>query len=368
MSSKKFNPSDIGKPNGNFFGFPYSLEESNIILYPVCWDVTTSYKDGTSLGPQAIIDASVQLDFFDHHAPEAWTYGHGTVPIDKNQIKLNKELRAKAKQVIEALENGETENSATLKKLYKEINAGTKKMVDKVLFETEEYLEQGKVVGLVGGDHSTSLGLMKAIDKQFDSWGILQIDAHADLRDAYEGFKHSHASIMFNALNETTVDSLTQVGIRDLSPDEFNMTQEDFRITTFFDAAIQGQRYQGRTWESICSEIIMNLPQHVYISFDIDGLQPSLCPNTGTPVPGGLTIEEAIFLVHKIVLSGREIIAFDVVEVAPSKDPDNDWDANVGARVLYRLSNIAWLSKMINGIMESGMLDDDFLNGLDIDS
>lgn len=367
MTSKKYNPNDIGKPNGNFFGFPYSLEESNIVLYPVCWDVTTSYKDGTSLGPEAIIEASVQLDFFDPLAPEAWTYKHGTVPIDQDQIKTNKELRAKAKHVIEALENGTSPKSAELKKLYKDINAGTKQMVDKVLFDTEEYIEQGKIVGLIGGDHSTSLGLMKAIDKQYDSWGILQIDAHADLRVAYEGFKHSHASIMFNALQETTVDSITQVGIRDLSPDEHNLIVEDYRITTFFDTVMQNQRFQGRTWESICQEIIMNLPQNIYVSFDIDGLQPQLCPNTGTPVPGGLTLEEAIFLLHKIVLSGREIVGFDVVEVAPSKDSSNDWDANVGARLIYRLSNLAWLSKVFNGFAEGGMLDDDFLNGLDID-
>jgi len=84
-------------------------------------------------------------------------------------------------------------------------------MVDKVFFETEEYIKEGKMVGLVGGDHSTSLGLMKAIDEEYESWGILQIDAHADLRDAYEGFTHSHASIMFNALKETDVDSITQI-------------------------------------------------------------------------------------------------------------------------------------------------------------
>ena len=369
MSIKKFNPNGIGRPNGHFFGFPFNLEESSIILYPVCWDVTNSYKDGTSLGPKAIIDASVQLDFFDQMAPDAWNYGHGTVPIDAAQIALNTELRAKAKLVIEALENGESPKSAKLKKLYKEINTGTQKMVDKVFFETEEYIKEGKMVGLVGGDHSTSLGLMKAIDEEYESWGILQIDAHADLRDAYEGFTHSHASIMFNALKETDVDSITQIGIRDLSPDEFRTIQDEYRITTFYDAQIQSQRYQGRTWESICQEIIMNLPHYVYISFDIDGLMPSLCPNTGTPVPGGLNLEEAIFLIHKIFLSGRVIVAFDVVEVAPSKDLDNDWDANVGARLLYRLSNIAWLSKIINGIAaDGGMLDDDFLDGLDLNN
>lgn len=368
MSKIKFDPNDIAKPNGNFFGFPYTPDEANIILYPVCWDVTTSYKDGTSLGPKAMIDASVQLDFVDLISPEAWNYGHGTVPIDSAQLATNLELRAMAKTVIEALENGESPKSAKLKKLYKEINAGTKNMVDKVLFETQEYLEVGKVVGLVGGDHSTSLGLMKAVDKQYDSWGILQIDAHADLRNAYEGFTHSHASIMFNALEDTAVDSLVQVGIRDLSPDEFNMTQEDYRITTFFDSTIQGQRFQGRTWESICHEIITNLPHYVYVSFDIDGLVPSLCPNTGTPVPGGITLEEAIFLIHKVLLSGRVIVAFDVVEVAPSKDELNDWDANVGARLIYKLSNIAWLSKVLNDVLESGMLDDDFLDGLDIDN
>ena len=99
--------------------------------------------------------------------------------------------------------------------------------------------------------------------------------------------------------------------------------------------------FLGQTWKSQCDEIIGRLPQHVYISFDIDGLHPSLCPNTGTPVPGGLQLEEVNFLFKQLVMSGRKIIGFDLVEVSPG---GGDWDANVGARVLYSLFGYSWAS------------------------
>ena len=101
--------------------------------------------------------------------------------------------------------------------------------------------------------------------------------------------------------------------------------------------------FEGRTWDSICREMIQELPDKVYISFDIDGLDPKLCPNTGTPVPGGFSFQQAMYLIRKVVESGREIIGFDLCEVAPGDE--GDWDANVGARVLYRLNNFMNLSR-----------------------
>lgn len=348
MNSHDFDPGNVGVPNGQFFGFPYTLEEAQIAFLPICWDVTTSYGDGTSRGPLKMIDASVQLDFFDPSAPEAWTYGHATLEPDLDLLNENDLLREKAKVIIEALEQGKSPLHPTLAEHYEAINKGTSKMVDYVYNKTCELMDEGLLVGLVGGDHSTPLGYMKAIDERYESWGILQIDAHADLRIAYEGFKHSHASIMYNALQETSVDSIVQIGVRDLSPDEFDLTQNDFRIECFLDHVLKRQQFQGRSWESLCHEMISLMPSHVYVSFDIDGLDPSLCPNTGTPVPGGLNFDQAIFLIEALVLSGREIIGFDLVEVAEGEK--TDWNANVGARLLYRMSNLAYMSRQINQI------------------
>lgn len=204
-------------------------------------------------------------------------------------------------------------------------------------------MNEGKIVGLVGGDHSTPLGYMKAIGERHGSFGILHIDAHADLREAYEGFTYSHASIMFNALKEIpSLTRLTQVGIRDYCDAEAGMIKSDSRIKTFFDADLATERFGGTSWKELCSRIISTLPDKVYVSFDIDGLSPDNCPSTGTPVPGGLSFNEAVFLLSELSNSGKTIVGFDLNEVAPNPDNEDDqWDANVGARVLYKLCNFA---------------------------
>ncbi|MBA4077191.1 MAG: agmatinase, partial [Cyanobacteria bacterium PR.023] len=172
-----------------------------------------------------------------------------------------------------------------------------------------------------------------------DSFGILHIDAHADLRDAYEGFTYSHASIMFNAIKEPTLTKLVQVGIRDYCEMESDLVaSSDGRIVSFYDRDIKTKMFEGMSWMHICQEIVSQLPDEVYVSFDIDGLDPKLCPNTGTPVPGGLEYEQALYLVRMVAESGRVIIGFDVNEVAPGDE--DEWDANVGARLLYRLANL----------------------------
>ena len=186
--------------------------------------------------------------------------------------------------------------------------------------------------------------MMQALAAHFGNFGILQIDAHADLRDAYEGFEFSHASIMFNALKIPQVEKLVQVGIRDYCEAEFNITQHSKgRVKTFFDRDIKHEMYSGAQWESICDKIISELPQNIYLSFDIDGLDPKLCPNTGTPVAGGFETEQVLFLLEKIVRSGKKIIAFDINEISPGED---EWDANVGARLLYRISNLVHTSNL----------------------
>jgi agmatinase len=195
-------------------------------------------------------------------------------------------------------------------------------------------------VAMLGGDHSTPLGFIRALGEKYNRFGVLQIDAHADLRKAYEGFTYSHASIMYNALKLPAVGRLVQVGIRDYCDEELDvMKRAGGRIVTYFDQDIKEQLFGGTSWAAICDKIIADLPHDVYVSFDIDGLNPKLCPNTGTPVAGGFEFEEVAFLIKKLVKSGRKIIGFDLNEVAPGAD---DWDANVGARLLYHLCN--WMA------------------------
>ncbi|MCG8575093.1 MAG: arginase family protein, partial [Flavobacteriales bacterium] len=182
---------------------------------------------------------------------------------------------------------------------------------------------------------SCPLGLVQALAEQEGAFGILQIDAHADLRPAYEGFEYSHASIMWNVLKLPAVTKLVQVGIRDLCQQELDdIRSQPERIRTFFDAQLKDAQHRGEPWSETMRQIVETLPEKVYISFDIDGLDPKLCPNTGTPVPGGLEFDQALALIREVVRSGRQLIGFDLVEVSPGT---SEWDANVGARLLYNL-------------------------------
>lgn len=127
--------------------------------------------------------------------------------------------------------------------------------------QTKKFLTEGKLVGLLGGDHSTPLGFLRALSEQYNRFGILHIDAHADLRKAYEGFTYSHASIMYNALKLPAVNRLVQVGIRDFCEEEMQVIERGMgRVKTFFDQDIKAAQYSGKTWEMICHEIIKELP------------------------------------------------------------------------------------------------------------
>ena len=185
------------------------------------------------------------------------------------------------------------------------------------------------------------MGYLEALSERYDSFGILQIDAHMDLRKAYEHFTYSHASIFYNALSIPQLSKLVQVGIRDCCEEEVAMANHsDGKVKVISDQEIKAKQYQGISFVEICNYIVELLPEQVYVSFDIDGLDPKLCPNTGTPVPGVLDYNEAIFLIQTLVESGRKIIGFDLCEVAGSP---HEWDGNVGARVLYELT--CWMGK-----------------------
>jgi agmatinase len=303
----------------------------------VSWEATTSYGGGTSLGPQAILEASRQIDLFDFELGNFYEAGIAMAPTNKLVAQWNAAAKKLAQPVIKA--GGP--NSQKLKAAAEKVNAFSDKINTYVYLETKKYLAEGKVVGVVGGDHSTPFGAIQAHLEVYPKMGILHFDAHADMRDAYEGFKHSHASIMFNVLEDTSLNKLVQVGIRDFCEDEFILIgRNKNRVATFFDGALAEQKMTGKNWSAICDDVIAQLPQQVYVSFDIDGLDPRYCPHTGTPVPGGLDFQEAALMIKKVVKSGRKIVGFDLNEVAPSTDDADEWDANVGARLLYKLC--AW--------------------------
>lgn len=337
-----FNPNNPGIP-GNIFGLPYELEEAEIVLIPVPWDVTVSYTSGTANGPKGILDASPQIDYCIPNVYKPWELKVCLDKISDDILEKSQLLRADAEQYIEWVENGGSINSDHFNAIRDKINRASADLENWVSVKADHFLDQNKIVACLGGDHSTPLGLINALARRHDNFGILQIDAHMDLRKAYEGLEYSHASIMFNALKNENISHLVQVGIRDYCEEEVDYVQSSQgRVVTFYDQDMKEARFNGQTWKDQVERIVNALPDLVYVSFDIDGLNPSLCPNTGTPVPDGLSFNEATFLIRELVKSGRKIIGFDLSEVS---QVEGDWDANVGSRILYQLCAYTGISQ-----------------------
>lgn len=357
---KNFDPSGIGANNGNLFGLPFDFEDSDIVIIPVPWEVTVSYLPGTAYGPQAILDYSPQIDLYDFDVKDAWKKGIHLLPIPENWLNENNRLRPLALAYIDFLENSTTHGLHRLHELHElpskmqhivaEINQACLDLKNWVKNQAIEAIQQRKLVGVLGGEHSSPLGLLEALSEtlktQNENFGILQIDAHADLRKAYEGFEFSHASIMYNALQLPNISKLVSVGVRDICEYEIQLTeQSNERIVPFYDHILKTALLNGtKNWDDWCKEIVAHLPEKVYISFDIDGLSPALCPNTGTPVPGGLSWEQAMHLLNEVIRQNKTIIGFDLCEVSvgsyPPQDTQAEFNANVGSRVLYKLCNL----------------------------
>jgi agmatinase len=337
--SRAFDPGAAALDDAGIFGLPSTPEEARVVLVPVPWDATTSYRAGTSAGPAAIFEASMQVDLFDRENGRPYEAGIAMLPISEEVEGWNRAARASAEPIIEAggRIDGDDEEHRALQRALGEVNEASVRVNDWVRAQVRTQLDSGKIVGIVGGDHSVPFGAIAELSERHPGLGVLHIDAHADLREAYEGFTFSHASIMHNVITRLPkVAKLVQVGIRDFSEAEATMvTASAGRIVSYYDQDLQRNRLDGEPFRSVADRIVAELPTCVYVSFDIDGLDPAMCPNTGTPVPGGLSFHEATYLLSRLVAGGKRIVGFDLNEVAPG--PDSEWDANVGARLLYKI-------------------------------
>ena len=344
---KGFDPSQPGLADATIFGLPFTAAQSEIIIVPVPWEVTVSYGAGASKGPEAILESSYQVDLLHQLYPNLWKLGIFYDEAPEQWQTQSEFYKKKAAPIIEALENGENlNNHPKLKADLDEINTVCRKLHTEVKEKCKKWLALGKKVILLGGDHSTPLGYYEALAELHDDFGILHLDAHMDLRIAYEGFTYSHASIMYNALQLPQISKLVQVGIRDFCEEEVGIVKtQNGKIKVHTDNDIKTQLFEGKTWQELCDDFIAQLPKKVLVSFDIDGLNALYCPNTGTPVPGGMSYEQAAYLLNKLADSDKEIIGIDLVEVAPG---DNDWDGNVGARMLFNLCGVLAKSNGLN--------------------
>lgn len=335
-----FDPNAAAKPGSGIFGLPYNCMLSHVVLIPVPFEATTSYGGGASKGPAAIFDASKQVDLYDRIAGRPYERGIHMPEAPMGIPRLNRLAKDAAQLVIA---HRYDLSGTKLQKVLDTVNEAGAEVNAIVCNTTRTFIDEKKIVGIVGGDHSVSFGAIKAHAEVYGPIGVLQIDAHADLRKAYEGFTWSHASVMYNVMDLIPGVKLVQVGVRDYCEEEAALIESNPNINTFFDEKLQQAFDEGRSWGSVCKDIVGALPEKVYVSFDIDGLDPSLCPHTGTPVPGGLSFRHAVSLL-KAVAARRRIVGFDLVEVAPGEGND-EWDANVGARILYKLIGCTLLSQ-----------------------
>ncbi len=266
-----------------------TLENAQIVILPIPYDKTSTWIKGADKGPQAILEASYNLEFYDIETQtEVYKRGIYTAP-----------------PVTE--------------------NASPEQMVAAVRTATTKYLEQGKFVVTIGGEHSVSIGAIQAFAQKFDDLTVLQIDAHTDLRPTYLGSANNHACVMARARE---VANIVQVGIRSMDSSELPYV-EDHRI--FYAHDIVRSRGKDSQWQY---EVVDQLTSNVYITIDLDGFDPAVVPSTGTPEPGGLWYDEVLDLL-KLVDANVNIVGFDVVELCPN--PHSKASDFLAAKLIYQL-------------------------------
>ncbi len=337
-----FDPNAKASKDSGVFGLPYSFEEASLVFLPVPWEATTSYGAGASNGPSAILRASHQVDLFDLHVEKPYEAGL----FMASELEEIRAANAEGKALVtRILEEGDSLGEEELARSTARVNRLSSHVNDLVEREAESLLAKGKIIGLIGGDHACPLGALRALARREPSFGILHVDAHSDTRDAYEGFHNSHASIMNNVASEVPqVKRIVQVGIRDVCEEEVAFTTKGDRFRVHYDYAFQEAKMAGTPTRVLLDAMVRDLPDRIWVSFDIDGLDPRYCPDTGTPVPGGLDFAEAVLLLKRCVELGKTILGFDLCEVAEPTDNEDElsaaaaWNGNVGARLAYKLA------------------------------
>ncbi len=255
-----------------------SLDSARVLILPVSYEGTVSYGTGTGAGAMAIVDASRNMELYEEETDtEVYKVGIHTLP----------EFTAR-----------ETPDE----------------MMSELYGYTKELLKSGKFLCMLGGEHSVSAPIIKAHNETYEDLSVLQIDAHADLRDAYDGTPHSHASIMARVVKDMRIPSV-QVGIRSISGEEARSLKDDLPTKIFWARDIVGKT----DW---IDKAVDSLTENVYLTIDIDGLDPSIVPTTGTPEPGGLGWYETLTLIRKLTEKKR-VVGMDLVEYSYVENYDS---------------------------------------------
>jgi agmatinase len=281
-----------------------NFDNSEIAILSAPYEYTVSFGEGTNLGPEGIIEASHYVEFYDDEFDRELCFDRGICtlpPLDFSGLQ----------------------DSEGLTLIYNHV---------------KELLEANKFVVTLGGEHTISQSPIKAHFEKFPEMSILQFDAHSDLREEYEGTPLSHASIMARVKDFFPIDRITQVGIRAQCIEEAKLIKES-GINTFYASAIR-RGLHGNSWQKKVAETLGDL---IYVTFDVDYFDPSIMPSTGTPEPDGFFYSETLEIFREILKQGKQIIGFDVVELAPVNNlshPDM-----TAARLVYKILNFAFTAR-----------------------
>ncbi|MFT4202707.1 MAG: arginase family protein [Chitinophagaceae bacterium] len=334
-----FDPNAAGNPQYNIFGLPFSEDDARLVIQPVPWEATVNIYPGTARCITSIMRHSIHLDLWWKDHPNLWKQGIHIRESNQKILLKSDYLRKEAELLVGYTCCGKAVcDNDFMQRNLKEINAGSAYLNTWVYDHTKTILDKGKLAALLGGDHSICFGFVQALSEIHADFGILQIDAHCDLRKNFEGFTYSHASIMRNILDSfPQVSKLVQVGIRDFCEEECSYLHANTdRVKTFFDEDLNDRLDLGESWSAIARSIVDELPQQVYISFDIDGLKPYYCPSTNMPIVGGLEYNQLKTIFKLMKKAGKTIIGFDLCEIGNGRIGT---DAQVGAYILWDLCN-----------------------------
>lgn len=333
---------------GDYFGVPSSPEQSQLVLVSVPWDATAPAGAVASYAPDAIIEVSARMDPYDPISPDEWKNGFATDDVDYTLQDRSQLLRSDVEKLRSYAASGGSIMGQLADDYYarrqRRVDDGCRDMVASVRAVSAGWLRQGKVVGLVGGDHSTPQGLIEALAAREPGIGILHMDARCRLKARCEGFEYSCESLMYNVLkNVEGIGRVVQVSQRDFSATEHRVARESERIALYDTDRLASMRFDGASWREVCDAIVSELPSTVYVDFDISALSIENCPHSPYAAPGGLRFDEALYMINRVVESGRRIAGFDVAGVVPKVE---DYvDAAVAARMLYRLCGMALRSQ-----------------------